>query len=288
MKNRVQILVSVSLLVGAVAVVAFQLRSGEAPAQADGGMDGHDHAAMMAGSQEQSPVQLTAADARRIGVTFAQVERKALRPTIQTLGTVAWDETRLSTVSPKIEGWVEELHVEFTGAPVEAGQPLMSVYSPRLVSAQEELALAARLLREAPEGRARDNARALVESSRRRLEYWDVPEDEIRRVEETGEPRKALALRAPATGVVVEKNVVEGARIAPGMSLFRVADLSRVWVEADVFEKDLGLVGVGQTAQARFKAYPGRVFPARVTYVYPTVSLESRTGRIRRAVARPS
>jgi Cu(I)/Ag(I) efflux system membrane fusion protein len=147
--------------------------------------------------------------------------------------------------------------------------------------------LSARLVREAGDGRASENARTLLESARRRLAYWDVPEDEIRRVEETGEITKALTLRSPASGVVVEKNVVEGDRIMPGMTVYRVADLSRVWVEADVFEKDLGLVSEGQAATARLEAYPGRTFAARVTYVYPTVSMESRTGRVRLELPNP-
>ncbi|HZD06338.1 MAG TPA: efflux RND transporter periplasmic adaptor subunit, partial [Longimicrobiales bacterium] len=207
---------------------------------------------------------------------------------LDALGTVAYDETRLATVNPKVDGWVEELFVDFTGAPVERGQPLLAVYSPKLVSAQEELVLAARLARDAGEGRASENARALLESARRRLAYWDIPADEIRRIEDTGEITKTLTLRAPASGVVVEKNVVEGDRIMPGMTVYRVADLSRVWVEADVFEKDLALVHVGQEATASFETYPGRTFPARVTYVYPTVSMESRTGRIRLELPNPS
>jgi Cu(I)/Ag(I) efflux system membrane fusion protein len=288
MKDWKQITISALVVVAAVAVVGFQLRDGEA-APADQEMEeGNDHAAMgMAAGSEQMPVRLSTEDARRIGVTFADVEFRVLERSVQTLGTVTYDETRLATVNPKIEGWVEELFVDFTGAPVRKGQPLMSVYSPKLVSAQEELVLAARLLRDAGEGRAADNARGLLESARRRLAYWDVGEEDIRRIEETGEMTKTLVVRAPASGVVVEKNVVEGDRIMPGMTVYRIADLSRVWVEADVFEKDLGLVREGQSATASFEAFPGRQFAARITYVHPTVSIESRTGRIRLELANP-
>ncbi|MGD2067180.1 MAG: efflux RND transporter periplasmic adaptor subunit [Gemmatimonadota bacterium] len=285
MKNRNQIALSVIVVAAALAVVAFQLRTGE-PANDGGAMEGHNHAAMGAGSA-QKPVHLSPEDARRIGVTFAEVERRGLDLAVQTLGTVAYDETRLATVNPKIDGWVEELFVDFTGAPVREGQPLLAVYSPKLVSAQEELVLAARLLRDAGEGRPADNARGLLESARRRLAYWDIPEEEIRRIEETGEMRKTLTLRSPASGVVVEKNVVEGDRIMPGMTVYRIADLSRVWIEADVFEKDLGVVREGQTASASFEAFPGRAFAARVTYVYPTVSMDTRTGRIRLELPNP-
>jgi len=285
MKNWKQVLLSGSVIATAVAVVGLTLRDPEA-AQTGGEMEGHNHAAMGSGG-EQNPVRLGEEDARRIGVTFATVEHRGLDLSVEALGTVTYDETRVVTVSPKIDGWVEELFVDFTGAPVERGQPLLAVYSPALVSAQEELVLAARLARDAGGGRASENARALLESARRRLAYWDVPEDEIRRIEETGEVAKALTMRSPASGVVVEKNVVEGDRIMPGMTVYRLADLARVWVEADVFEKDLGLVREGQSATVRLKAYPGRTFPARVTYVYPTVSMESRTGRVRLELPNP-
>ncbi len=205
-------------------------------------MEGHNHAAMTAGGDEQKPVRLDAEGARRIGVTYATVERKQLPLFVEAVGTVAYDETRLATVNPKVAGWVEKLYVDFTGAPVKAGQPLMDVYSPALVSAQEELVLAARLVGQAGEGRASENALELLRSARRRLAYWDIPEEEIRRIEESGEPTKTLTLRAPASGIVVEKNVVEGDRIMPGMTVYRIADLSHVWIEADVFEKDLGHV----------------------------------------------
>jgi Cu(I)/Ag(I) efflux system membrane fusion protein len=284
--NRNQIILSLALVLGAMAVVGFQL-VGDGGAPAGTSMEGHDHAAMMAGADQRNPVRLSVEDAGRIGVTFATVEERSLERSVEALGTVAYDETSLAVVNPKVEGWVERLYVDFTGAPVRRGEPLMAVYSPKLVSAREELALAARLLREAEGERATARARDLVDSARRRLAYWDVPEEEIRRIEETGEITRTVTLPAPASGVVVEKNVVEGDRITPGTTVYRIADLSRVWIEADVFEKDLGLVREGQAATVTFEAFPGRTFDARVTYVYPTVSMESRTGRIRLELANP-
>lgn len=286
MNTRKQIVLSLFLVVAALAVVVVRLRSGEA-AVAQGAEGGHDHAAMTAGAADQKPVVLDAEGARRIGVTFATVEMRELPAVVRTVGTVAYDETRLATVNPKIAGWVERLHVDFTGAPVRAGEPLMEIYSPALVSAQEELVLAARLAGEAAGGRALANAEELLASSRRRLAYWDIPEDEIRRIEESGEPSKTLTLRSPATGVVVEKNVVEGDRIMPGMTVYRIADLSRIWIEAEVFEKDLALVSEGQRAIVSFEAYPGRAFGGRVTYVHPTVSVQSRTARVRLELPNP-
>jgi Cu(I)/Ag(I) efflux system membrane fusion protein len=150
-----------------------------------------------------------------------------------------------------------------------------------LVAAQEELILAARLARESTDGPAGENARGLLEAARRRLSYWDIPADEIARIERSGQTQKTLTLRAPANGLVIEKNVYQGARIMPGMDLYRIADLSTVWLEGEVFEKDLALVTVGSRARVTFEAYAGEVVTGRVAYVYPTVSQDARTGRIR-------
>ena len=290
MSTRRQIGLSLGLVALALIVVgAFAFTSRGEAAQEERAQ-GHDHAAMTAGGDELRPVSLDPESARRIGVTYATATRQSFARFVSTVGNVTYDETRLVNVNPKIEGWVEKLYVDFTGAPVRRGQPLLAVYSPMLVAAQEELILARRLADEAAAGggeRAMVNARDLLASARRRLSYWDVPEAQIRRIEETGTPQKTLVLNAPASGIVVEKMVVEGARIMPGMDLYRIADLSRVWVEGEVFEKDLSLVRLGQTARVSFEAYPGEVFVGPITYVYPTVDVASRTGRVRVELANP-
>jgi Cu(I)/Ag(I) efflux system membrane fusion protein len=290
MSTRKQIALSLGLVVVALLVVAGFAFMGGANAAQDDGMEGHNHAAATAGGEELQPVRLDPESARRIGVTYATATMRQFSRSVRTVGNVTFDETSLSNVNPKIEGWVEEIHVDFTGAPVRRGQPLLSVYSPMLVSAQEELILARRLANEAGAGvgeRAAANARDLLVSARRRLSYWDIPDAVIRRIEETGIPQKTLVLNAPSSGIVVEKMVVRGARIMPGMDLYRIADLSRVWVEGEVFEKDLSLVRLGQTARVTFEAYPGEVFTGPITYVHPTMSVESRTGRIRVELANP-
>ena len=253
-------------------------------------MEGHDHSAMSAGSDEPQMVSLSADGARRIGVTFATVTKGSLPRTVRTVGFVVYDETRLTSVNPKIEGWVERLFVDFTGAPVRAGQALLEVYSPALVTAQEELLLARDLLQKAQDAggeRSRENAEDLLEAARRRLAYWDISQEVIRAIEERGTVSRTLTLEAPTSGVVVEKNVVEGARIMPGMELFQVADLSRVWVDAEVFEKDLSLVRQGQHGMVSFETFPGETFHGSVTYIYPTVSPSSRTGRVRLELTNP-
>ncbi len=289
MNNRNQIILALALVLGASGATILSVR-GRAGERAGPGAEGHDHAAMMAAANQARPVTLSPDAARRIGVTYAEVTRGVLRRTVSTVGILTYDETRVSVVAPKIDGWVERLHVDFTGAPIRAGEPLLDVYSPELVTAQEELLLARRLWREVEgrgEGRAAERALELLEAARRRLAYWDIPQEEIDATEERGTASRTLTLRAPAGGVVVEKRVVEGARIMPGMELFRVADLSRVWVEAEIFEKDLSLVGLGQHGRVTLEAYPGEIFHGMVTYVHPTVSSQTRTGRVRLELENP-
>ncbi len=291
MNTKWQIVISVALVILALAAVGLYGALGS-PDAASESMPEHDHAAMSAGGGDEAlPVRLDAEAARRIGVAYAVATLKPLRMEVGIVASVTYDETRLVNINPRIEGWIERLYVDFTGASVSEGQPLMEVYSPMLVSAQEELILARRLVDETRAGgseRAMDGAAELLDAARRRLRYWDIPAAEIDQIEQSGTPRRTLALRSPASGVVVEKAAIEGSRIMPGMDLFRIADLSRVWIDGEVFEKDLSLVRLGQNADVTFEAYPGEVFNALVNYVYPLVSVESRTGRVRLELANPA
>lgn len=283
---RKELIVSGGIIgVAAAAVVVFAMSG-----KGDSGSDataGHNHGAT-ASAETASPVSLDPERARRIGVTYAIAEAGPMTSVVRTVGAVTFDETRLVNVNPKIEGWVEHLYVDFTGAPVRKGQPLMAVYSPMLVSAQEELILAKRLVDAGGSGTAATNARELLDASRRRLSYWDIPASEIARIERSGTTQKTLMLRAPASGLVVEKAVFQGQRIMPGMDLYKIADLSTVWVEGEVFEKDLALITLGRTAQITFESYPGQTFSGKVSYVYPTITADSRTGRIRIVLANPN
>ena len=285
MSNKKQLLISAALVIVAAGLVIIYAMKRQ-PEQ-EQTAEGHQHGAP--GVQAPAaPVRLDAQSARRIGVTYATVEWGALQAVVRTVGQITFDETRLVNLNPKIEGWVEQLYTDFTGAPVQRGQAMLAVYSPMLVAAQEELILARKLLESASgSAAATENARELLESARRRLTYWDISGAEIERIERTATPQRTLTVRAPASGVIVEKNVFKGQRIMPGMDLFRIADLSTVWLEGEVFEKDLALVTVGRTAQITFEAYPGETYTGRVTYVYPTISPQSRTGRIRIELPNP-
>jgi membrane fusion protein, copper/silver efflux system len=276
-----------ALPVAALAVAWWATREPARPA--GGATDAHAGMPMAAPGDSARPITLDADQARRIGVTFAPVTASEVPRRIRTVGQVTFDETRMSVVAPKVDGWVERLYVDFTGRAVTRGEPLLALYSPMLVTGQEELLLAHRLARDVAGGSAdaRAGAYDLVASARRRLAYWGVPAAEIARVERTGEVRRTITFRAPTNGVVVEKSVTAGQRIMAGDALFRVADLSTVWVDGDVYERDLRAVRRGHVASAEFEAYPGERWAGRIAYVYPTLSPETRTARVRVALANP-
>jgi Cu(I)/Ag(I) efflux system membrane fusion protein len=260
------------------------------PGAADVPMTGMNGGAMEMEMGEGGTIRLTTDQIRAFGITFGTVERRPIERTIRAVGLVTFDETRVAVVAPKIGGWVERLHVDFTGKPVSRGTPLLEIYSPELVSAQEELLLASRLEAHVGasgvEGVAR-GGRDLFESGKRRLRYWDISESQIDELLRTGRVQKTLTLYAPVSGIVLEKDVFEGQAIQPGEPLYRIADLSEVWVEAEVFEADLALVHEGMAATVAFAGLPGLTYAGRVEYVYPTLEQQSRTMRARVALPNP-
>jgi Cu(I)/Ag(I) efflux system membrane fusion protein len=238
----------------------------------------------------RQPVRLSAAQAHAIGVTYTTVTRGPLERTVRTVGQVAPAEPNLADITPKIDGFVEQLFVDATGVRVRRGQPLLTIYSPMLVAAEQELLTASRLAAsvDTSDTEAWRDAQALLAAARRRLAYWDISADQIARLERTGEITKTLTLAAPVDGVVLEKMVVAGQGVMPGMKLYRIADLSTVWIEGDVFEQDLALIRLGAPARVEFAAYPGRSFAGRVSFVWPVVDEQSRTGRVRVALPNPA
>ena len=249
------------------------------------GSDAADNArsAASAGGDSAAPVMLSDVDAARIGVTFATATTGSLAQEIRTVGQITVDETRVSTIALKVDGFVDALHVSSIGQSVRRGEPLLSIYSPMLVTAQEELLLARRLVSDVAGGTpdAIRGAEELLTSARRRLLYWDVPESEIARIERTGEVRRVITFTAPASGFVVEKAVFPGQRVMAGEVLFKLADLSIVWVEGQVFEQDLASVRTGQAVEVTVDAVPSERWKGRVAYVYPTLDAEARTTRVR-------
>ncbi len=218
------------------------------------------------------------------GVQTAPAVRERISRSVRAAGNVVPDETRIRRVQTKIEGWVEKLHVTFTGQIVAKGQPLMDIYSPDLVAGQREYLLALEMqnrLKENPYPEEREMAAELVRSSRRRLELFDVPRGAIDELERTRTPRRTVTLNAPVSGYVTTKDVFEGMRVMPGMELFTVTDLSRIWIDADLYEYEARAVRPGQPATLASAYDPALRLKGRVAYVYPTLSPESRTLKVR-------
>jgi len=229
-------------------------------------------------------VQLSPERQQMIGIKIGSAEVRHLEKMIRTTGRVDYDEKRLVTISPKIGGWVEELYVDFTGAYVKKGDPLLTIYSPELVSTQEEyiVALQARKeFRKSPFPEVAMSGDSLAESARRRLKLWDISDQQIRKLEETGEVSKTLTLYSPYEGFLLEKMAYKGMSVMPGMALFRLADLSVVWIYADIYESELPHIRLGQTASFRLPYLPSEDFKGKVIYIYPSLDPKSRTAKIR-------
>ena len=253
---------------------------------------GGEHAgmAMPAAAPAATPVTLDPAARARLGIVVVTAELRTLERGLRLVGRVVPAESAARTVTSRVDGYVERLAVDFTGRPVYRGEVLLDLYSPMLVAAQQELLLAVRLrsaLGATPTPDAAQSADSLVAAVRRRLQYWDISEDQIAELERSGAIRRTLTLRSPSDGVVLQKNVVQGQAVMAGAPLFQIADLSTVWLEADVFESDLALAHVGQHAELAFDAYPGETVHGRVAYVYPTVDPASRTGKVRIEMPNP-
>lgn len=240
-----------------------------------------------AGSSNQ--IQISTEKVQRLGVRTEAAALRELTRTVRAVGTLAIDERRITTVAPKFEGWIERLHVSTTGQPVARGAPLMDVYSPDLITAQQEYLIAAKGVEAVKEGGAEIQAsmRRLMSGALERLRNWDISEGDLQQLEKGGGMRRTITLRSPVSGVVVEKPALKGMRFMPGEALYQISDLSRLWVLADIYEQDLGLVQPGQAAKIMVDAYPGKTFTGKVAFYYPTVTADTRTGKVRIELANP-
>jgi len=218
---------------------------------------------------------------QNIGVRTAPVTIEPLGRTIRTTGRFQMDEQGIYTVSLKVRGWVETLHVDYEGAIVQQGQRLLDLYSPELVSAQEEYLLALRNVRRLGGSPASEDARRLLEAAHRRLTYWDLTEDQVRTLEETGAPQRTLTFYAPASGEVMNKKVVAGQQVMAGEALMDLVDISKIWLIADVYEQDLGWIKKGTPARIELPYQPDQVFTGQVDYIYHMLNSELRTARAR-------
>jgi Cu(I)/Ag(I) efflux system membrane fusion protein len=255
--------------------------------------------------EELSGVEIPLEKQQLIGVRKVEVTMKPLQTTIRTVGRIDYDERKLATVNIKVEGWIEKLYANYAGKYVKKGEKLADIYSPELYSTQLEFV---NLLIWKPEKghRLQRNVEftwgdrygatgrmltfdidALLEVAKQKLKLWEIPDEQIKEVEETKKPMKMLTLTSPINGYIIEKKVVEGTRIQPGDKIFDIADLSTLWVIADIYAHELPLIKVGQPARISLSFFPGKEFSSKIDYIYPTLSGSTRTTKIRFIIPNP-
>ena len=232
-------------------------------------------------------VSITPDARQRMGLTLGTVEKRPLTRNIRTSSRIVADETRLFRVTTKIDGWVDKLFISTTGQAVRQGDPLLTIYSPQLVSAQQEYLSVMQSAKALAAGNGAESAKQLMESAHQRLQFWDVSDEQIARLEKTGQVEKMLTLYAPSSGFVTEKNVLAGQKIMPGEPLMVVADLSTLWGDADIYESDLPYITAGMPMELTLPYWPEKKFSGKVSFVSPSLDRETRTLKIRLEIPNP-
>ena len=260
--------------------------------------------------QEAPQVEITPELQQRIGVKTVKAIVKPIQKTIRTVGRIEIDERNQATVNTKIEGWIEKLYVDYTGRYVKKGEPLAEIYSPELLATQQEFINTKKWVgkqtiptpqeghnhgakAEPPEPVSvlkqmlEKDAAATLEAARQRLRLWDMSKAQIKKIEETGQPVRTITLYSPVSGYITQKMAIQGMKVMPGEKLFDVADLSHVWIVADIYEYELSAVRVGQPVKITLSYFPGREWASTIDYIYPTLSAETRTAKIRLTLPNP-
>ncbi|MFQ5444643.1 MAG: efflux RND transporter periplasmic adaptor subunit [Nitrospinales bacterium] len=244
---------------------AFNLLAQDAPAESA------DKAYTPPMKMPASSVMINYQKQQLIGVKKYTVRKRKLIKTIRTVGRVDYDERRLVEVNLKVEGWVKKLYADYTGKYIRRGEPLFKLYSPELLNAQEEFLLTT-------SSRSRSN---LKSSARTRLLLWDISETQIRQLEKTGKPLTFLDILSPMSGYIISKSIIEGGHVKPGQTLLRIADISKVWILADIYEYELSFVRLGQKVKVTTKSLPGQILSGEITYIYPNLSPQTRSVKVR-------
>jgi Cu(I)/Ag(I) efflux system membrane fusion protein len=230
------------------------------------------------GSRPPGAIRVSPERQQTIGVRFATVTLDGATRSIRAVGKVAVDETRVGHVHTRIEGWIEKVFVNFTGDVVKAGEPMLTIYSPEMLASQEELLLAAR---------AKEVMPSLFEAARRRLQLWDLSDDQIEQALRTGQPLRSITVHAPMRGFVIERNAFPNQKVTPDSDLYTITDLNRVWIIADVFESDITSIGIGDPAYVMFANASAPPVAARVSYIQPQVDPMTRTLKVRLDAGNP-
>src|SRR5712671_815865 len=236
------------------------------------------------------PVQISAQRLQSIGVKTGNVERKLVEDEIRTTGTVAIDETKLAYVQVRFSGFIEKVFVDATYQYIRKGQPLFTVYSPDIVATEREYLVAKqnqKMMEQSTVPGVASSAASLLNAATERLKQWGVPLQEIERLESTGQVQQELEVDSPVSGYITERNALPSVAVQPEMRLFSVADLSSVWVQAQVFQNDLERIKIGAPARLTVNTYPGRTFTGRVDFIYPQVDMDTRTAKVRIVFSNP-
>lgn len=256
----------------------------DAPGKSPMGMDLVPECPGSSNAAPEGAVVIDSATVQNIGVRTETAERRDLSRAVRAVGRVAYDERRVAHVHTKVQGWIEKLFVDFVGQEVERGQPLLEIYSPELVATQEELLLAARYrssTQESPFEDVRGGGDSLFDATKRRLALWDIADRDVKRLLETGEVKRTLTLYAPASGYITRLGVRSGMEVKPNANLYTIADLSRVWVLADVYEFELPWLELGQMAEVELSYLPGVPMQGELTYIAPFLDPKTRTAEVR-------
>jgi len=252
-------------------------------------------------TEEAPTIEISPEKQQLIGVKIATVSVQPLKKVVRTVGTVEYDQTKVYNVNTKVEGWIEKLHVNYTGVFVKNGEPLVEIYSPELWATQQEFINMVRWAKRAQTRNApaqsdtqsgfatmisRD-AETLVDAARQRLKLWDISDEQIKKIEESEKPIRTLTLYSPVSGYVLQKTAVQGMKVMAGEKLFDVADLSSIWITADIYEYELPLLKVGEPATIQLSYFTGRAFSSKIDYIYPTLTGETRTAKARFVIPNP-
>ena len=290
--NVITIFLSIVLLFSSYAPLYSQVHQHEAPSKETA-------QPQQAENEQENTVEIEPEKQQLIGVKIVEAAMKPMQKIIRTVGRIEYNERLLATVNTKFEGWIEKLHVDYTGKYIKKGEPLAEIYSPELVATQQEFLNVLKWttppdppLTKGGQGGVSDllaeDAGRLADAARQRLKLWDITDEQIKMIEESGKPSRTMTIYSPANGYVVGKNALQGMRVMPGDKLFDLADLATVWVISDIYEYELGLIKVGQRADISLSYFPGKVFSSAIDYVYPSLSGDTRTAKVRFTIKNPS
>lgn len=224
------------------------------------------------------PIDVPVEQQTKIGLKFTKAEKNKVEHTIRTVGTVTADQTREAHVHTKINGWIERIYADYIGKPIKKGQPLFELYSPDLVSTQQEY-LAAR--KQGEPGREISNA------ALERLKLWGVSQAELDRLKAEGKAKRSITFDSPVSGFIINKTAIRGMYINPEMELYHIADLSRIWILVTLYEYDLAAISVGDEADIQLPYDPNKFFKGKISYIYPEIELETRTAKARIEIDNP-